>query len=376
MPLELWGLVFSHCLPKGARHYCTPSMNQPPLVLGQVCRGWRGMAFATPQLWSSVHISGSNPRFLSHLKLIKTWLARTRNLPLFISIDGSDLDLRKREKHDRRSQAQDPKWVVEGLARFWRVYSARCHNLQLCTPHDLIQGLLNDPGALLPKLESLSLHTLQKSFRDSILDPVPDIVISTSATNLRAIDLRIDGLDFEMQTFVHHQITVATLPDVHLPWDMLTRFTTSTSLGVRDCYRLFRQCPNLESCYLGRITHQVGLIPATAISLPHLRSLILMFAEYLEVQLGSLLDPLTMAAISNLELVFIAPGPYDDGPRAKVFSLLERSSPPIKRLIFYRAGRTFPENHVVEFLQRFPTLVDVNHQGRDLLTQHMLDMMR
>ncbi|KAK7048978.1 F-box domain-containing protein [Favolaschia claudopus] len=65
-----------------------PIPKSPPMVFLGVCRLWRDIALATPQLWVKIHID-SLPRGPNYAKLCNLWLERARTLPLSISLHGS-----------------------------------------------------------------------------------------------------------------------------------------------------------------------------------------------------------------------------------------------------------------------------------------------
>jgi hypothetical protein len=58
-----------------------------PLVLAPVSRTWRRVAFSTPDLWSTVNIHiRSSDNLRTKAELTKEWLARSRRLPLHLSL--------------------------------------------------------------------------------------------------------------------------------------------------------------------------------------------------------------------------------------------------------------------------------------------------
>ena len=58
-----------------------------PLLLGAVSQVWRQVAFSTPHLWNTVNIHIlSNNNLRTKVKLTKEWLARSRQLPLHLSL--------------------------------------------------------------------------------------------------------------------------------------------------------------------------------------------------------------------------------------------------------------------------------------------------
>jgi hypothetical protein len=58
-----------------------------PLLLGAVSKFWRQVAFSTPHLWNTVNIHIlSNDNLRTKVELTKEWLARSRGLPLHLSL--------------------------------------------------------------------------------------------------------------------------------------------------------------------------------------------------------------------------------------------------------------------------------------------------
>ncbi|KAF7358458.1 F-box domain-containing protein [Mycena venus] len=111
LPFELRSKIFLHCLPSNGR--VRPSPQAAPLLLAQVCREWRAVALASPQLWSSIFLEfpgSSNYDGLASLfgyeatasvdpttALVDLWFSRARGYPLSVTLrcckDGIRLPL-------------------------------------------------------------------------------------------------------------------------------------------------------------------------------------------------------------------------------------------------------------------------------------------
>ncbi|KAJ7821904.1 hypothetical protein B0H14DRAFT_3146565, partial [Mycena olivaceomarginata] len=62
-------------------------LHEAPLLLVHVCSGWRRIAFATPQLWSSLHVVVPNAGRLRKMSsAVDNWLTRSGTLPLSITL--------------------------------------------------------------------------------------------------------------------------------------------------------------------------------------------------------------------------------------------------------------------------------------------------
>jgi hypothetical protein len=360
LPLEMWREIFSHCLRRAEEGYNVPSVSQAPLALTQVCRGWRWMAHSTPTLWSSAHIGGPRRQFNGHTQLVHTWFKRSRHLPLSISVDASELDA-----VDARSRKPHKELLPTlKLPAFWGFHSRRIQNLQLHIPKSLSDSILNNPDAPLTSLEHLSLHVMPipALTRDQVFPPHFDITVSRSACHLHILDLWFGA----RYTYSQH---------IDFAWNQLTRLTSSSSMSLHQCHDLIHNCFNLDSCYFGKVlfyTDDALSLPLTTHS--HLRSLIICFYGRndgpIQADAGPLLNCLILPVLSNLELIFISrPG---QRPNGQIFSMLERSSCPIKRLVYYRNGLHLSETDIILFLRRFESLVEVNNKGRELMQPSML----
>ncbi|KAJ6454378.1 hypothetical protein C8R45DRAFT_601914 [Mycena sanguinolenta] len=98
LPFELRSKIFCLCLPSDGR--VRPSPTTAPLLLAQVCKHWRAVALATPELWSSVFFEFSpDPPYAdlgslygyelpthSTTALVDLWFTRSSGYPLSITL--------------------------------------------------------------------------------------------------------------------------------------------------------------------------------------------------------------------------------------------------------------------------------------------------
>lgn len=66
-------------------------LDKTPLLAGSICTQWRGIALATPRLWTSISLVLQQKYLRSDVALMKLWLSRTRAFPLTICL-ASDGD--------------------------------------------------------------------------------------------------------------------------------------------------------------------------------------------------------------------------------------------------------------------------------------------
>ncbi|KAJ7242345.1 hypothetical protein B0H12DRAFT_849263 [Mycena haematopus] len=79
LPLEISTTIFLQCLPRSHRHW-PPEPRTAPILLLSVCSAWTNIALSTPALWASIHLE------VPRVEVLQTWLERTHNHPLSISL--------------------------------------------------------------------------------------------------------------------------------------------------------------------------------------------------------------------------------------------------------------------------------------------------
>jgi len=97
-PPDIWGEIFTHCLPTNNLNVSVCTVKEAPLLLTGVCRTWREIALNIPRLWSSVHVVVPNPpmptvddSFLTEVRArslqgIRLWMDRSGSRPFTLSI--------------------------------------------------------------------------------------------------------------------------------------------------------------------------------------------------------------------------------------------------------------------------------------------------
>ncbi|KAJ6554281.1 hypothetical protein B0H19DRAFT_144317 [Mycena capillaripes] len=88
LPSELVSEIFIHFLP--TYPLCPPLIGiDSPTSLTHICRDWREIALATPQLWRAIGLFHSDIPFEQQCHIIDIWLNRSRSCPLFIHIENN-----------------------------------------------------------------------------------------------------------------------------------------------------------------------------------------------------------------------------------------------------------------------------------------------
>ncbi|KAJ7440342.1 hypothetical protein B0H11DRAFT_1827998 [Mycena galericulata] len=82
LPLEISSEIFVRCLPSRPE----PGATTIPMLFLNVCNSWTDIAVSTPALWTSIHLNF--PRVEGFRVVLRAWLQRARQHPLFLSIHG------------------------------------------------------------------------------------------------------------------------------------------------------------------------------------------------------------------------------------------------------------------------------------------------
>jgi hypothetical protein len=223
------------------RGFSSPSPDYPlilglysPLLLCRICRQWRAIAIATPELWRAIKISVSDEA-PAQLKLFKTWLSRSVSRPL--SMYPS---LR------RRTHA-----IEKEILRTAVLHSERWEYANLFLSFGNL-GLLRVTNAM-PLLQHLTF-----GFEGII--PSEPITLFDRAPRLKQVVLT----------------TGFNKSDIAVPWGQLTCLDAHF-LYPRECAEILRDATNLVHCSFGICRPNIRnptLIPTIPIR-PYLRHLVL-----------------------------------------------------------------------------------------------------
>jgi hypothetical protein len=81
LPMEILTKIFILCMPNHGMSSFDPE--HLPLLLGQVCIGWRRVALSTQALWSSITVTHDRPSN----KMVNLWISRALSVLLTICLD-------------------------------------------------------------------------------------------------------------------------------------------------------------------------------------------------------------------------------------------------------------------------------------------------
>ncbi|KAF8894708.1 hypothetical protein BD779DRAFT_1669178 [Infundibulicybe gibba] len=264
MPPEVLQNIFVHCLP---RRYPVMHKSEAPVLLTQICSGWRNVALHTPELWSSLHIvcpcftlrspSSSSPSFRLQCEAVRQWLGRSGTRPLRISFAMT------MPPHDHGDQLD----LSAPLLQLLLPYRRRWQHLELQVPMESLNslGLVTED---VPTLEQLNIQenlvTLGQETR------WPDSIIAMMNTpSLRSLSLNHKSGQFHLPPIEWSQLTELRLE----------AFSSVPSLNTQMILTTLQLCINLRVCILGVPLSQTdlrsrhGLLVEKPIEVPHLRKL-------------------------------------------------------------------------------------------------------
>ncbi|KAJ6493821.1 hypothetical protein DFH09DRAFT_1206945, partial [Mycena vulgaris] len=261
LPLDIIQKIFVACIP--THRNCVMSASEAPVLLGRICSSWRAISLSTPRIWARLHIvepqypynTTSSPLFdekwAQRLQTTKTWLGRSGQCPLSISLEINTVD------EAPSSPETDPRRFLLTLLAF----AARWQHIQFVGPPALFAEILVHLTEMdVPILRSLAL--LQRGGYP------PFKSISWDSFGI----LRGRGIS-SFPISGNHFI----VPDLPLRWDQLTALSF---LGPPGAYKslissgtalqTISKCPALRSYKLTLYDYPNGQIQANCPTIEHL----------------------------------------------------------------------------------------------------------
>ncbi|KAJ7635324.1 hypothetical protein FB45DRAFT_743632 [Roridomyces roridus] len=208
LPPEAMAEIFEHCVASKT----IPSPSSAPLLLTQVCRQWRQIAFATPRLWKSLTFQGRVRE-----EVINMWLSRSGNVPL-----------------DHNVETRDPSTLGVLLDASLQ-HAHRWEEMAFVIPFSSMRRL-NFGDVLLPLLRKISVDS-DYSYKGNI---VSHPIVIRNAPALR-------------------EAHIGTIPrrKFHLPWCQLETLTLRT-ISLIECLSILEQCSELRNLVLFRASFMSG----------------------------------------------------------------------------------------------------------------------
>jgi len=241
LPPEIVSQIFIQYSPTNAFFDKCVTTRSHPLYLGAVCQKWRQLAWATPELWTSLHIELRLNRNHEALpRLVNEWLERSGTLPLTIEfVAGSG-----------RIPGDE---VYPEVINILNDHSARWRDVHFRLPPPHLNRLCGSfPGNILRRLV---LSGPTHSYWD-----LPDASDLTSSMKSKPCP-------------THLTLRAFSIISVDVFWNFIT-VASLNMIGADECTEFLRRCPLLESLVLSRINLSSGAFPCskTRIHCLHLRS--------------------------------------------------------------------------------------------------------
>jgi len=296
------------------------------LRVASVCKTWREIMFATPELWTVINIFAYAIPISLHTELAKQWLDRAGALPLSITI------------YCNRSSLSDETLSpneLDPLFEVLREHNAQWRELILYLPMDFyrcFQGNLT--GA--PILETFRLLPSEEyttHFHQLLLPDTPRLV--------------------------HLEISFPRLVDILGQWEGLTHFEAE-AVSVEEILHLLRVAPQLVLCKAGGVNDMRAFgIPDEPITHSSLKEL--HFAPYHDlVALNTLFDKTLLPALEHF--LYVAPLPLEF-PMAALCSLFNRSRSPLTQFTFVghpEIPGQLDDTKVIGLLETVPTITQLH----------------
>jgi hypothetical protein len=297
------------------------------LRLGAVCKKWREIAWATPELWTSLRMpdipEGSSPSFRLQVELAKEWLSRTANLSLDISLET-------------QVSSRNPKFNphVGKLIEAINLYSGRWQCLDICIPkmylslfHSLPSETAQNKPERLQYLRLQGFRLLQKS----------------------RMAFNADG-DFMKPTKVILGLLYIRL--LRINWENVTSLTC-TFLFMDECLELIRLAPKMTDFAVSIVEGHDNL---TAPSAPLIHSQLrrLMIAPKHAITVDFLFNKLALPSLESFSCEMNSTMAIQSNT---LIELLERSHPPLRHL--YLARISMDNQNFVDLMTHLPQLEEL-----------------
>jgi hypothetical protein len=308
VPPEILSDIFVQCLPR--TQYIGPMRHQAPLLLGQICRRWRQVAFSTPQLWSSISITVTGCDVAPAFGTLEAWFSRSMLLPLSFCLQAS---------HPIASPD-----LIRSILQIAFKHVHRWRAVQLTFPHTSdfrFPTELQVPCGRAGFLEHISLcatHTPAETLK-RIMAGLGDMP-------------RLRGFEFSGPFSIFLLLRV--------PWSQITRLNLEAPISLDDCFDVLCMCPALVCLGLLNITtpqHDVTSLRSRNLIRHNMQSLEIGTSQGLSEFFDSLhLPSLESLCIRNLlrnHLRF----------QLRLPSLISRSTCPLKMLSLISMGLSYHE---------------------------------
>ncbi|KAF8968486.1 hypothetical protein BDZ97DRAFT_1915951 [Flammula alnicola] len=307
LPVDVIQEIFAHCLPM--EHNPIISRHECPILLTQICSGWRSIALSTASLWASIHIPIPVPTnvvsgyytptpawdqlterqpLLDAAKrratAVKEWLGRSGACSLNITV----------YEREHSTPLEIYNIIIDafiGLASRWGKISFE-------TPAANLERIAALSVTDVPMLHSLSIRgrSIHSGFQP---DPNPNIVFWSKSGILKAPRLRDISYSLVTENFTAFPLNWSQLTSISLHG---IAWPAAPYTSISKIAWILESCPRLISCRL-----EVASLPndsiqpyprSASISLPYLRNMTIHAGR---VDLSTLCEALDVPSLQQLE---------------------------------------------------------------------------
>ncbi|KAF8216662.1 hypothetical protein K438DRAFT_1797611 [Mycena galopus ATCC 62051] len=207
LPPEITSEIFIQCLER----YYKGNPRFAPLVLLQICKAWKSIALATPQLWTEFDLIIDHPEYdgvppEGFAQFVDQFMDRAKNLPLSLYLSGNATG----------AAGYDLEAILQRQA-------PRLEHLTF-SMYQLDSAVLSKPVRV-PLLQTLTLNC------DFDTDPSTPMCAFRDAPQLRQVAFH----------------SSASRQHFTLPWNQLTRITAA-GFSEEDCLQVLRDAPSAKTC--------------------------------------------------------------------------------------------------------------------------------
>ncbi|KAJ6501986.1 hypothetical protein C8R45DRAFT_819275, partial [Mycena sanguinolenta] len=288
LPLDIIQEIFVACIP--THRNCIMSAIEAPILLGRICSAWRTISLTTvPRLWASLHVVEPRSilpgvpdyqhKVVQRLEITKTWLGRSGQCPLSISLQGAVDD------------DTDPSATTEFI-QVLIPFASRWQHIHFSIPPSLIFGIMSNIDTDMPWVESVTFHC-----------GIPHQAQNITCGNFGMLQsARLSSLSVPCGLFA----IVQKLP---LQWNQLTTLT----IGGPDLSGFFctsemvlpviSKCFELRSCKLLLCDAETSAREHPVVELPFLHSLAIRCSSSVTAAVSILLKHLFLPKLRNFALL-------------------------------------------------------------------------
>ena len=345
LPPDILHEIFRHCLPSHRNPVMISS--EAPLLLTRICSSWRSIAFASPKIWSKLHIplpgdpgvstgyevirdegvlNRRSKRFAqlmrSRCAIVREWLSRSGTCPLSLSISYPGYFSSFAVVGDR-NQVEEMFDLLVSFAHRWQ-------EIDISMPMKIYENFQSTLSPeLFPTLRVFKANLFELHRPDSTTNPTPIQLLG--APNLRRIGISATHITLN-----------PTAHPIQPIWSNLTDIDFLSSITDKYFLDLLRRCSNLVR---GRFIilsswpePTTDVSTGRPVSLPRLKSLSISDAGHTSIMAPhfKLIQASSLTSLqyqwSNPERTPIPGDQFPSPVPAPVLHFLE-SSPPLERLV-------------------------------------------